>query len=425
MVAHAYSSPPQWNGRRMMGERQNTYQTPPQGASEATTAADPSATSSQTVSQAENITPFPQRTWTQVGNIFMQAAFSEFGLGATRTFLYILRYTEGFHQDSVSLSIDELCHGKRFGEKRLDEGTRLARTTVLDGLKELASKHVIEITSTGRGRGIVSVYRILPPTEWRLNIGSKSLPIQDDADDTDIGSDTLPIKPNIGSKSLPITPIIGSKRLPPLKKERKEREKKEKASGIVAADETSVAASRDESHSVSPQETPLPTPHRASASAQRDQSAGRRALATDSQAVLLASALRDAILAHKPDAREAKAALQSDKLQNWAIPMDLLLRVDKRDYARTLALIAFATADDFWRTNILSPGKFREQWDRLDAQAQRQSKRPQRQQTTTTTPTPRFAAAEGLPMSWSTTASPMVHPIARTTDRNGGHANGR
>lgn len=152
--------------------------------------------------------------------------------------------------------------------------------------------------------------------------------------------------------------------------------------------ENHVAAPPTASHDVSPSGASLPStpsekpplPQHTAKQAEQKGGAARRALARtttktfadDSPAMRLTHALVDAILVNKPDARDAGMARdRPDKLQNWAIPMDLLLRVDGRDYDRTLALIAFATTDTFWQANILSPSKFRQQWDTLDAQERR------------------------------------------------------
>jgi hypothetical protein len=77
----------------------------------------------------------------------------------------------------------------------------------------------------------------------------------------------------------------------------------------------------------------------------------------------LATLLRDSILAHTPDARVPK---NLDKLQPWAHVMELMLTRDHRAPPDVEAVIAFATADTFWRANILSPGSLREKFDPLN-----------------------------------------------------------
>jgi hypothetical protein len=89
----------------------------------------------------------------------------------------------------------------------------------------------------------------------------------------------------------------------------------------------------------------------------------------DSDAYRLAAHLRDAILAHKPDARVPR---DSQALQVWARSTDALLRIDKREMATALRVVDWATTDSFWQANILSPGKLREKFDALELQIKRE-----------------------------------------------------
>jgi hypothetical protein len=52
-------------------------------------------------------------------------------------------------------------------------------------------------------------------------------------------------------------------------------------------------------------------------------------------------------------------------LDNWANDIRLMRQQDKRTDADIRATFAWANADSFWRTNILSPGKLRTQFDQL------------------------------------------------------------
>ena len=128
---------------------------------------------------------------------------------------------------------------------------------------------------------------------------------------------------------------------------------------------------------------PVPTPPSRPA-------APAKTLPDDSDAVQLAAYLRDHILAHSPNARDAKAALAPDKLQQWARPIDLMLRIDGRTPDSIRAVIDFATTDSFWQSNILSPGKLRDQYDRLDAKV--------RSRRTTAPPPTRAPQREPAPM---------------------------
>ena len=58
-------------------------------------------------------------------------------------------------------------------------------------------------------------------------------------------------------------------------------------------------------------------------------------------------------------------------IQKWALDMDKLLRIDKRDPGEVRTIINFSQNDDFWKTNILSPEKLRKQYDQLKIQHKR------------------------------------------------------
>lgn len=52
-------------------------------------------------------------------------------------------------------------------------------------------------------------------------------------------------------------------------------------------------------------------------------------------------------------------------LQSWALDFDRLNRIDRHRWQDIAAVLDFSQSDSFWRTNILSAGKFRKQYDRL------------------------------------------------------------
>jgi hypothetical protein len=53
----------------------------------------------------------------------------------------------------------------------------------------------------------------------------------------------------------------------------------------------------------------------------------------------------------------------------WEAEEDRLVRLDKRDPAEAMHLVRWSQEDSFWRANILSMRKFREQYDKLRLQA--------------------------------------------------------
>ena len=73
----------------------------------------------------------------------------------------------------------------------------------------------------------------------------------------------------------------------------------------------------------------------------------------------LASLLFSKIQERKPDYKKPN-------LQSWAKDIDLMLRQDKRKPEIIEKVILWCQTDDFWQNNILSTGKLRKQFDRLE-----------------------------------------------------------
>lgn len=95
--------------------------------------------------------------------------------------------------------------------------------------------------------------------------------------------------------------------------------------------------------------------------------------APGADAVLLAGELLTAIQRHTPTFRPPP------RLEGWARPIDLALRLDGRTVADLRRAIAFAHADpagSFWRPNLLSGEALRRQADRLLMQADRAGRDP-------------------------------------------------
>ncbi|MDF2800825.1 MAG: helix-turn-helix protein [Anaerocolumna sp.] len=51
--------------------------------------------------------------------------------------------------------------------------------------------------------------------------------------------------------------------------------------------------------------------------------------------------------------------------QKWSKTFDSILRIDKRNQGEVIRIIKFSQTDPFWHQNILSPDKFRKQYDKL------------------------------------------------------------
>jgi len=62
------------------------------------------------------------------------------------------------------------------------------------------------------------------------------------------------------------------------------------------------------------------------------------------------------------------------KLDTWARDLDRMNKLDKRSWDQIKELIIFATEHDFWKSNILSPGKLRKQATSLLLQSKNASK---------------------------------------------------
>jgi len=88
------------------------------------------------------------------------------------------------------------------------------------------------------------------------------------------------------------------------------------------------------------------------------------------KALRLAQKLHDEIAKNKPDFHFRESSLVS-----WAKTADLMMRRDGRSYERISALIGWVQGDQFWRANVLSMDKLREQFDRLEMTARSQRER--------------------------------------------------
>jgi len=83
-----------------------------------------------------------------------------------------------------------------------------------------------------------------------------------------------------------------------------------------------------------------------------------------------AGLLFNQILKHNPHSR-LHACRNGDKeqlIQKWTKDIDLLIRKDRQEASIVEEVIRFATADNFWRSNILSGSKLRMKWDTLTTQ---------------------------------------------------------
>lgn len=98
---------------------------------------------------------------------------------------------------------------------------------------------------------------------------------------------------------------------------------------------------------------------------------------SDSDEIRLANYLLNHIRKNNPESKQPN-------LQTWAKQFDLMLRIDNRSVDNLKSIIRFCQNDDFWKSNILSPKKLREHYDRLWLKM----KSPQKNNTEQCTPCP-------------------------------------
>ena len=79
---------------------------------------------------------------------------------------------------------------------------------------------------------------------------------------------------------------------------------------------------------------------------------------SDSQEIGLSELLFSLILKNNPKAKKPN-------FQSWAVHIDRLHRIDKREYSEIESVIRWSQKDTFWLQNILSTEKLRKQFDRL------------------------------------------------------------
>jgi len=87
----------------------------------------------------------------------------------------------------------------------------------------------------------------------------------------------------------------------------------------------------------------------------------------------LALFVRQCVLKNLPNAKVPEST--PEDLRRWAYNIDLMMRIDYRSPDEIRQLMDWAHKDQFWKANILSPGKLREKWDTLVAHKQRAEER--------------------------------------------------
>ena len=115
---------------------------------------------------------------------------------------------------------------------------------------------------------------------------------------------------------------------------------------------------------------PFPVPSPAPAPNGLKKKTPSQVFGEDSDAYILAVLMRDTLKVNIP-------TLKEPNLQKWAHDFDVALRNDERmkDPLFVAEVIKWACSDSFWRTNIQSPDKLREQFDKLTAKMEAEAEK--------------------------------------------------
>ncbi|ACL06264.1 hypothetical protein Dalk_4586 [Desulfatibacillum aliphaticivorans] len=91
---------------------------------------------------------------------------------------------------------------------------------------------------------------------------------------------------------------------------------------------------------------------------EQEQEQDKNLFVETSDEVRLAEFLFKHIKKNNPKAKEPN-------YQTWAKEFDLIIRLDGKSLDEIKEMIRWTQKDEFWKGNILSPGKLRKQWDQL------------------------------------------------------------
>lgn len=92
---------------------------------------------------------------------------------------------------------------------------------------------------------------------------------------------------------------------------------------------------------------------------------------TDTEQMSLVNLLFDLI-------KERRPSFKLSTLANWTKPIDLMIRLDKRDPEEIEKVIKWCQQDEFWQNNILSTSKLRKQYDQLCLKMEATDAKPKR-----------------------------------------------
>lgn len=89
----------------------------------------------------------------------------------------------------------------------------------------------------------------------------------------------------------------------------------------------------------------------------------KQAFDDDSREMFLSHHLLHCIRNNRPEFKQPN-------MQTWCKDFDAIMRIDERDFKEVQELITWAQAHYFWKSNILSAKKLRDQYDKLAIQKQ-------------------------------------------------------
>lgn len=177
--------------------------------------------------------PEPRSNFTPIPNVYLDSIMHRLKEGEMKVMEYIFRRTYGWQKDVDCISLTQFESGivTRTG-KRLDHGTGLARSTIVEALKSVVQKGYILRFISGRGSTRRSFYFLHTETNRKL---VRTLEREEITIEQVFG---LKSKPRLGAKSEPTlrlkskptpTPKLGSKFGPTRKSDSKKNVQKKAA----------------------------------------------------------------------------------------------------------------------------------------------------------------------------------------------------
>ena len=118
---------------------------------------------------------FTAPSYTQVPDEILDEVMAHLTGAELKVLLYIVRRTFGFKKSEDAISLEQICRGiiTRAG-RRLDHGTGLKRSTVLEALRSLRDKHLIVAQQTRSANGSLAA------TIYALHVAAPPQPVDEE-----------------------------------------------------------------------------------------------------------------------------------------------------------------------------------------------------------------------------------------------------